>query len=446
MGLKRKHATGGTNGKAPIGYLNVRQRLEGRDIRTIAVDPDRADHVRMAFGMYATGDYSVTDITEILEAAGLKTVMTRKRPAAPLSRSAVHRMLGDDYYVGIVTYQGAKAPGNHQPLIDELTFERVQTALKGHAASGSRTQIHDHYLKGSVYCGQCGGRLSFVSVVGNGGHYDYFRCFGRHNRRSSCDAPHSRTELVERDIEVRYEERQWLTPKEIETVRLAVGRYARDQLSNAQSEAERAKRRLDGLKAEQQKLLQLAYQELVDDDVLAAEQARIRTERVKAAKWAQAAERNGADIQEVVDDALSLITDPAATYLRATPTERRLLNQAMFEKFFVVRGDVAGAEPSPWVKAIEAVARSSTPGTASQKDSLRHELVRFDSKKNLGRPERDPGLHVDQMVRPRGLEPPRTNQSTRPSTLRVYQFRHRRVRRASISPRVAVRPASAPCP
>jgi hypothetical protein len=30
-------------------------------------------------------------------------------------------------------------------------------------------------------------------------------------------------------------------------------------------------------------------------------------------------------------------------------------------------------------------------------------------------------------VRPRGLEPPRTLQSTRPSTLRVYQFRHRRV-------------------
>jgi hypothetical protein len=30
-------------------------------------------------------------------------------------------------------------------------------------------------------------------------------------------------------------------------------------------------------------------------------------------------------------------------------------------------------------------------------------------------------------MRPRGLEPPRTNRSTRPSTLRVYQFRHRRV-------------------
>lgn len=30
------------------------------------------------------------------------------------------------------------------------------------------------------------------------------------------------------------------------------------------------------------------------------------------------------------------------------------------------------------------------------------------------------------LMRPRGLEPPRTIQSTRPSTLRVYQFRHRR--------------------
>ena len=31
------------------------------------------------------------------------------------------------------------------------------------------------------------------------------------------------------------------------------------------------------------------------------------------------------------------------------------------------------------------------------------------------------------LMRPRGLEPPRTLGSTRPSTLRVYQFRHRRV-------------------
>jgi hypothetical protein len=36
------------------------------------------------------------------------------------------------------------------------------------------------------------------------------------------------------------------------------------------------------------------------------------------------------------------------------------------------------------------------------------------------------GFSPKIMVRPSGLEPPRTKRSTRPSTLRVYQFRHRR--------------------
>src|SRR5438105_1326229 len=35
--------------------------------------------------------------------------------------------------------------------------------------------------------------------------------------------------------------------------------------------------------------------------------------------------------------------------------------------------------------------------------------------------------HRALSVRPRGLEPPREFSPTRPSTLRVYQFRHRRV-------------------
>jgi hypothetical protein len=48
-------------------------------------------------------------------------------------------------------------------------------------------------------------------------------------------------------------------------------------------------------------------------------------------------------------------------------------------------------------------------------------------------------------MRPRGFEPPRTIRSTRPSTLRVYQFRHRRVGRASIAPgRGAARPRKGP--
>jgi len=96
MGLRRKHATGGTTGKAPIGYLNVRKRVLGRDVRTVEIDPDRADLVRLGWECYATGEYSVSAITDLLDVSGLRTPMTAKRPPKPLARSAVYRMLKDD--------------------------------------------------------------------------------------------------------------------------------------------------------------------------------------------------------------------------------------------------------------------------------------------------------------------------------------------------------------
>lgn len=42
-GLTQKIATGGTPSKAPLGYLNVRRHTpEGREYRTVDIDPDRA--------------------------------------------------------------------------------------------------------------------------------------------------------------------------------------------------------------------------------------------------------------------------------------------------------------------------------------------------------------------------------------------------------------------
>jgi site-specific DNA recombinase len=47
MGQKAKH--GGSLSRAPLGYQNVRKRFEGREVRTVALDPERAPLIRMAF-------------------------------------------------------------------------------------------------------------------------------------------------------------------------------------------------------------------------------------------------------------------------------------------------------------------------------------------------------------------------------------------------------------
>ena len=54
-GLEEKVRRDGTPGWAPIGYLNVTQRIEGVEVKSVIVDEDKAPHIQWAFRQYATG-------------------------------------------------------------------------------------------------------------------------------------------------------------------------------------------------------------------------------------------------------------------------------------------------------------------------------------------------------------------------------------------------------
>lgn len=59
-GMTQKAMTGGTPSKAPLGYLNTLERDElGREVRSVALDPERAPLVKWAFEAYAAGNYSL---------------------------------------------------------------------------------------------------------------------------------------------------------------------------------------------------------------------------------------------------------------------------------------------------------------------------------------------------------------------------------------------------
>jgi len=96
-GLQQKAAGGGTVSKAPLGYLNVRERdPQGREVRTVTVDPERAPLVAWAFEAYATGNRSLSDLADELAARGLTSLPTPKRPAKPNGVSTLQRMLRMD--------------------------------------------------------------------------------------------------------------------------------------------------------------------------------------------------------------------------------------------------------------------------------------------------------------------------------------------------------------
>lgn len=98
-GLVQKATIGGTPHRAPIGYLNIRTvDANGREVREVRLDPDRAELIRFAFTAYATGDWSLSKLARELETRGLTTRPTPSFPAKPVTTTALHKILTNPYY------------------------------------------------------------------------------------------------------------------------------------------------------------------------------------------------------------------------------------------------------------------------------------------------------------------------------------------------------------
>ncbi len=198
-GCVQKAKNGGTPGRAPIGYLNVREIVNGREARTIEIDSVRGPLMIWAFETYATGEWTIRRLLAELTARGLTTLSGK-----PLTVSHLHRLLRHPYYMGMVRYQGVIYPGKHEPLVTPEIWQEVQKLLTAKHLTGERHQEHPHYLKGSIYCGECGSRLIVCHAKGRGGTYPYYICIGRQRDKASCAQRSIRIEEAEEAIAAHY--------------------------------------------------------------------------------------------------------------------------------------------------------------------------------------------------------------------------------------------------
>src|SRR5581483_3742519 len=362
-GTTEKAKKGGTPFRAPLGYLNSREWIDGREIRTITIDPERAPLVKLAFDLYVTGNYSLLDLAAILEARGLRSRPSHRKPAKTLGPNRLVTILRNDYYIGVVRYAGVTADGRHEPLIDEETFQKVQGILDAQRQSGERSWRHHHYLRGSLYCAECGYRLYFTRARGrHGGLYDYFICGGRNAR--VCHQHHHRAEAVEAAIERHYATIQ-LTQPQRDRVRDSVQNHIQALVAVAEKETARARAEVTRLDNEERKLLNHHYNDAISDHIFAEEQARIRRERAAAEQLLRRYEIKHDETLKVLDLALDLTDDIQAAYLQADTTERRLLNQAFFERLEIDTEEIDGYTLNPPFREIKTLVKLGERGGSS---------------------------------------------------------------------------------
>ncbi|MFH1767245.1 MAG: recombinase family protein [Patescibacteria group bacterium] len=132
---------------SPIGYLD-----QGSDMKI--PDPERARTVKRIFEMYATGDWSMSQLSLWANKKGLTTKPARpkrtkeemlageeneKEPVCrPVTKKTIEHILNNPFYIGKLKHKGTIINGCHPPLIDLTTFQKVQKVLKS-------KNVHIHY-------------------------------------------------------------------------------------------------------------------------------------------------------------------------------------------------------------------------------------------------------------------------------------------------------------
>jgi site-specific DNA recombinase len=347
-GLHGKARVGGTPGYVRIGYLNVGKMIDGREIRTVEVDPDRAPHVSWAFTAFATGAYTLDTMQAALKRRGLRTRPTRKHPAKPLSRTQIARLLRSKYYIGIVPYGGVEHDGRHKPLIDKETFDQVQRVLDAHAMACERDRKHKHYLKGSLRC-HCGENLTLVKGKSKTGRvYDYFVCLGR-KKGTGCKLPHLPVHEVEEKVAAAYgrvkvrqlgeraTEADWRL--HLEEVRAATTQALAGLRKLNEGAVRRHRARIKSLEDKREKFLEAFYAEALPADLLKSEQDKIAAEMDAAKRELAEAEADVTGVADAFNRTLDAVGCMVDTYRDARDIDRRLWNQALFECFRVYPDD-----------------------------------------------------------------------------------------------------------
>ena len=183
-GMTEKAEQGIWPSYAPFGYRNV---LGENGKKTIEPDPELAPVVRQMFEWYATGRFSVKDVTRMAREAGLAF----RKSGNPMPRSSVYKMLRNSIYVGEFVWKRKTYQGNHEPIINRELWDKAQAVLDGRNARPTRKTTRDFAFSGLIQCGHCG--CSMVAEIKKS-RYVYHHCS---RAKGKCPEPYTREEVLE---------------------------------------------------------------------------------------------------------------------------------------------------------------------------------------------------------------------------------------------------------
>ena len=131
------------------------------------------------FKMYALGKEGTHSICHKLNDAG-----HRNRRGKKWDKRAILHMIKNPIYVGKLRWREVVRQGNHDPIISEVLFKKVQAIMQERVEDLNGRRFHngeERLLAGTIKCGRCRSHMVGVSTHKKERRFPYYICSKRWN-------------------------------------------------------------------------------------------------------------------------------------------------------------------------------------------------------------------------------------------------------------------------
>jgi hypothetical protein len=338
----------------PIGLKRVTYESNGKMARRIEVDDthNRAALVKQMFQLFATGDFTRTQISEKMRELGL-----RSKKGKPFSLSQIEDMLKDPKYTGChFVWKGIRHDWkeNCPPLIPMDIFIRVQRVFEEKRRGVIKRGL-DFKHKGLLTCDFCGCDVvgdmheKVLKRSGEKRTYVYYRCTGgkdstwyrEHFRQPKCpmySGPYHSEADIDEFIETAIEN-LYVDPDTMDWVKCELEEDYRNLKQLRQDELAQLKKRQSEIENDQGPIAQraaLAKPPL--QSIYEQELTRLVEERTSIEARIRSIETGEDAVSlENIHDTLELSKSLKDNYLAASPEKRAKLNKLMFRTIRVTK-------------------------------------------------------------------------------------------------------------
>lgn len=181
-GMLEKAEQGIYPSAAPLGYINA--ICDSR--RFIQQDTALAPLVNRLFELYATGRYSLIQVTQKLFDEGF----VYRKSGGKIQKSHIYQILTNPIYYGDFRWNDKLYSGTHAPIISKELWDQVQAVLQENGKRNTKQQKHDWVFRGLLHCGHCGCAMVAERKKGK---YVYYHCTGN---KGPCSEKYVREEEV----------------------------------------------------------------------------------------------------------------------------------------------------------------------------------------------------------------------------------------------------------